>query len=142
MTNQLFDAGREGFLDGSFRWTTGTIKAALVRGYAFNAAHKFVSDTIAAGAVLHQTSDALAGKTATAGVASTDKPTLAEVSANGTGHVVLIFQSSAPAGGADLAQNAQRMIALIDTGANIPVMPNGGDVTLAWDTGPNKIFKL
>ena len=35
-----------------------------------------------------------------------------------------------------------RVIAYIDTGTNIPIVPNGGDVTVAWDNGANKIFTL
>ncbi len=27
-------------------------------------------------------------------------------------------------------------------GSNLPVTPNGGNITVTWDTGPNKIFKL
>ena len=44
MANALYDPGREGFLDGSIDWDTATIKVAMVRGYTFSAAHKFVSD--------------------------------------------------------------------------------------------------
>ncbi len=28
------------------------------------------------------------------------------------------------------------------TGSNLPVTPNGGNITVTWDTGANKIFKL
>ncbi len=28
------------------------------------------------------------------------------------------------------------------TGTNFPIVPNGGDVTIAWDNGSNKIFRL
>lgn len=69
MANTLFDPGREGFLAGEIDWDTATIKVALVRAYAFSAAHKFVSDVTTAGGVLHVTSAALATKTVTAGVA-------------------------------------------------------------------------
>ena len=35
-----------------------------------------------------------------------------------------------------------RLIAYIDTATGLPVTPNGGDITIVWDDGPNKIFKL
>jgi hypothetical protein len=54
----------------------------------------------------------------------------------------VLFQASAVTGGADVAASAQRLIAWIDTGTNIPVVPNGGDVNITWDSGANKIFKL
>jgi hypothetical protein len=28
------------------------------------------------------------------------------------------------------------------TGSNLPVTPNGGNITITWDAGVNKIFKL
>jgi hypothetical protein len=35
-----------------------------------------------------------------------------------------------------------RLIAYWDTATNLPVTPNGGDITIAWDNGANKIFAL
>lgn len=142
MTNALFGPGREGFLAGEIDWDTGVIKAALVRGYTFNSAHKFVSDITGASGVLAATSAALASKTITNGTADAADVTWSAVAANVANHSILLFQSSAVTGGADVAASAQRVIGWIDTGTNLPVVPNGGDVTSAWDSGPNKIFTL
>lgn len=142
MANALFAPGREGFLDGSIDWDTAVIKVALVRGYTFSSAHKFVSDITGAGGVLAATSAALTAKTVTNGTADAADVTFTAVAANASNHYLLIFQSSAVTGGADVAASAQRVIAYIDTGTNIPVVPNGGDVTFAWDNGANKIFTL
>jgi hypothetical protein len=142
MANALFDPGREGFLDGTIDWDTAVIKVALVRSYTFSAAHKFVSDVTGASGVLHATSAALGSKTVTNGVADAADVTFTAVTANANNHSLLIFQSSAVGGGGDVAASAQRLIAWIDTGTNLPVVPNGGDVTVAWDSGSNKIFKL
>ena len=142
MANALFDPGREGFLAGEIDWDTAVIKVALVRSYTFSAAHKFVSDVTGAGGVLHVTSSALASKTVTNGVADAADVTYTAVTSNASNHSILIFQSSAVTGGADVAATAQRVIAWIDTGTNLPIVPNGGDVTIAWDNGSNKIFKL
>lgn len=35
-----------------------------------------------------------------------------------------------------------RLIAFIDTATNLPVTPNGGDITITWDNGANKVFAL
>lgn len=142
MANALFGPGREGFLDGTIDWDTAAIKSALVRGYTFSAAHKFVSDVTTAGGTLHVTSAAFANKTKTDGVADADDVVYTGVPLNANNHAVIIFQSSAVGGGVDVAATAQRLIAYIDTGTNYPIVPNGGDVTLAWDNGANKIFKL
>lgn len=142
MANALFDPGREGFLDGTIDWDTAVIKVALVRGYTFSAGHKFVSDITGASGVLAATSAALSSKTVTNGVADAGDVTFSAVASNASNHSLLIFQSSAVTGGADVAATSQRVIAWIDTGTNLPAVPNGGDITVAWDNGSNKIFKL
>ena len=142
MANALFDPGREGFLLGEIDWDTAVIKVALVRGYTFTASHKFVSDVTTAGGTLHVTSAAVGSKTGTSGIADGADVTFSAVTANASAHSFLVFQSSAVTGGADVAATAQRLIAWIDTGTNIPVTPNGGDITISWDNGANKIFKL
>jgi hypothetical protein len=142
LANSLFDSAREGFLDGSIDWDTAVIKIALVRGYTFNAAHRFVTDVTGASGVLHVTSGALTAKTVTGGVADAADVSFTAVASNTGNHSVLIFQASAVTGGADVAASAQRLIGWIDTGTNFPIVPNGGDVTIAFDNGANKIFKL
>lgn len=144
MANTLFDPGREGFLLGEIDWDTAVIKALAVRGYTFNAAHKFVSDVTTAGGVIDSTSAALSSKTGTGGVADAADmaPAFAAVAASGVNHVVILIQSSAVGGGADVAATAQRLIGIIDTGTNIPFTTNGGDINITWDNGANKIFKL
>lgn len=142
MANALFGPGREGFLDGTIDWDTAAIKIALVRGYTFVSTHKFVSDVTGAGGTLHATSAALTGKTVTNGTADAADVVFTTPASNASNHSVLIFQSSAVTGGADVAATAQRVIAWIDTGTNFPIVPNGNDVTIAWDNGTNKIFTL
>lgn len=148
MANGLYDPGREGFLAGEIDWDTAVIKVALVRLTAggapvFTASHKFVSD-LTATHTLAATSAALASKTVTSGVADAadQTPMFAAVASNVNNHVLVVFQSSAVTGGADVAATAQRLIAWLDTGTNIPVVPNGGDVNVAWDNTANRIFKL
>lgn len=142
MANSLFDAGREGFLAGEIDWDTAVIKVALVRGYTFNAAHKFVSDVTGASGTLAATSAALTSKTVTGGVADAADITFSAVASNAGNHSLMIFQSSAVTGGADVAASAQRLIAWIDSATNLPAVPNGGDISVSWDNSSNKIFKL
>jgi hypothetical protein len=142
MANALFDPGREGFLAGEIDWDTAVIKMALVRGYTFSAAHKFVSDVTGAGGTLVATSAALASKTITSGVADAADVTNTAVASGAAIPAIVIFQSSAVTGGSDVAATAQRVIAYIDTATGLPVTPNGGDIITTWDNGSNKIFKL
>lgn len=148
MANGLYDPGREGFLAGEIDWDTAVIKALLVRLTAggaavFTASQKFVSDLTATHTIA-STSAALSGKAVASGIADASDlaPAFGTVAANANAHVIVLIQSSAVGGGADVAATAQRLIAWIDTGTNIPVTPNGGDVNITWDNGANKIFKL
>lgn len=136
MANALYDKGREGFLDGSIDWDTDSIKAMLVNTttYTVNlATHQFVSDV--SGIVAR--SGALTGKTATAGVANAANVTFTAVTGATVGAVILYKDTGTDA--------TSRLIGYLDTvqgGGALSVTPNGGDITVAWDTGPNKVFKL
>ena len=142
MTNTLFDPGREGFLLGEIAWVTATVKASLVRSYTFTASHKFLTDATGAGASLVSTVT-LAGRSGTNGHANATSPTTFPTVASGAAcPVILIYQASAPAGGADLATSAQRLIGYIDNALNLPVTPNGGNIDVGWATGTDKIFTL
>lgn len=148
MANALYNPGREGFLAGEIDADTAVIKALLVRLTAggaavFTASHKFVSDLTATHTIA-ATSAALSSKTVTNGTfdAADGSPLFPTVASNANGHVIVLIQASAVGGGADVAASAQRLICWIDTGTNLPVTPNGGDINVAWDNGANKIFTL
>lgn len=142
MANALFDPGREGFLLGQIDWDTATMKSMLVRGYTFSAAHKFVSDVTGAGGTIVATSAAMSTTTGTNGIANADPTTFTSVTTGAAIPAIIVFQSSAVTGGADVGTAAQRLIAYIDTGTGLPVTPNGTDIKSTWDTGTNKVFKL
>ncbi len=142
MANALFNPGREGFLAGEIDWDTAVIKVSLVRGYTYSAAHKFVSDLTGAGGTLVATSSALASKTVTDGTADAADVTFSAVAAGAAITGIVVYQSSAVTGGSDVAASAQRLIAWIDTGTNLPITPNGGDLGVAWSAGSDRIFTL
>lgn len=140
MANAVFDTFKEGLLNAAYDLNTATIKCAFVRGYTFNAAHAFVSDVTATG-TLNGTSAALTTPTITNGVFDADDTSIA-TAANATNHGLLVFQSSAVGGGADVAASAQRVIAYFDTGTGLPIQPGTGNVTVTFDSGTNKILKI
>ena len=109
----------------------------------FTASQKFVSDLTATHTIA-ATSAALSGKPVTNGVADASDfaPAFSSVAANANNHVLVLIQSSAVTGGADVAATAQRLVGWYDTGTNLPIVPNGGDVNITHDNGANKIFKL
>jgi hypothetical protein len=145
MANTMFGFGREGFLLAEIDWNTAVIKVGAVRGTAPGAnidVWKFVSDFTGGGGVIHGTPVALASAVGPLGVADAADSVFTALAANAGSHNLILFQSSAVGGGSDVAASAQRLIGYMDTGTNIPFVPNGGDVNVAWDNGANKIFKL
>lgn len=136
MANALYDKGRQGFLDGSIDWDTDSIKAVLVRGYTVNlSTHDMLDDVTTAGGTLVATSAALGTKTVTDGVADAADPTLTAVTAGAACPCIIIYKDTGTA-------STSRLIAYIDTATGLPVTPNGGDITIQFDSGTNRIFKL
>ena len=135
MANALYDKGREAFLTGGINWSGDSIKAVLVDTGAYTvnlATHQFLSD-IPAGARI-ATSANLSAKTVAAGVADAADSLFTAVSGASVEAVVL-YKDTGTAG-------TSALIAYIDTASGLPVTPNGGDITVAWDNGANQIFKL
>jgi len=136
MANALYDNGREGFLRGEISWNSDTIKIILVDTdlYTVDLANHDALDDVPAGSRL-ATSPALASKTTTAGVADAADVTFPLVSVGGDAEAIIIYKE----GGTEATSP---LIAYIDTAIGLPVTPNGGDITVQFDNGANKIFKL
>ena len=135
MANALYDKGREGFLDGSIDWDTNTIKVVLVdtNDYTVNlATHDNLDDIPSAARVA--TSGALTGKTVTGGVADADDVTFSSVTGDQS-EALIIYKDTG-------TESTSRLIAYIDSATGLPVTPNGGDISVVFDNGSNKIFKL
>jgi hypothetical protein len=141
VANAVFPKAKEGFLDGSIDLDTASIKVALVRDYTYDGTDEFVDDVTATG-TLHATSGTLTSVDVTNGVFDAADVTFTTPASNTNDHSLLIFQSSAVGGGSDVAASSQRLIAWIDTGTGIPIKPAGGDITVVWDNGSDKIFSL
>lgn len=136
MANALYDAGRAAFLGADIDWLADNIKVSLVRGYTPNmSTHDMLDDVTGAGGTLVATSGNLGTKTSTAGVADAADVTYTTVSAGAScAHLVLYKDTGTP--------STSALIGLIDTATGLPITPNGGDITIQWDSGSNKIFKL
>lgn len=137
MANALYDKGREKFLTGAISWSSDNIKVYLVRGYTANmSTHEFLDDvTGGGGGTIVATSSNLGSKTTTAGVADAADFTYSAVGVTtSTAHLVIAKDTGSPA--------TSPLIAAIDTATGLPVTPNGGDISIVFDSGANKIFKL
>jgi hypothetical protein len=138
MSSALYDKGREAFLgpaSGQINWTNDNIKAVFVDAadYTPNLATHDNLDDIPAGARVG-TSGNLGSKTVTDGVADASDITVTSVSGDQFEYVAIYKDTG--------VESTSRLIALIDTGTGLPFTPSGGDITIVWDSGANKIFKL
>ena len=135
MANALYDLGREAFLNGDIDWTADNIRVILgdAADYTVNlATHDFLDDVPAGARVA--TSGNLASKTSAAGVADAADVTLTAVTGDPC-EFIIIYQHTC-------TEATSRLIGYIDSATNLPITPNGGDITIQWDIGANRIFKL
>lgn len=137
MANALYDKGREAFLGADIDWLADNIKVVLVRSYTPNTStHDFLDDvTGGGGGTIVATSSNLASKTATNGVADAADVTYTAVAAGAACNHLVFYKDTGSAATSNL-------IAVVDTATGLPITPNGGDITLVFDSGANKIFKL
>lgn len=134
MANKFYPKGKEHFAKGDIAFLADNIKCILITaGYSPTfASDEFHSDV--AGANIVATSGNLASKSCTDGILNAAALVFSAV----TGSVVTqvaMFKDTGTSGTSEL-------IAYWDTAPGLPVTPNGGDITLAWDTGTNKIAVL
>jgi hypothetical protein len=135
VANALFDSARSQFLQGTLVMTD-SIKVIGVDHADDNpdvSTDDFYDDIV--GAAIVMTSGALANKTYTAGVFDADDITISTVSGDPFESLVFFNDTPGTAGTKDL-------IAKVDTATGLPCTPNGADITLQFDSGANKIFKL
>lgn len=134
MANQLYPLGRQAFLEADLDWTGQDMRVILVdlADYTFSTAHQFLTSVPAGARVA--VSAALTGKTATNGTADADDVTFTAVTGDPS-EALIIYQHT----GVDATS---RLVAYIDTATGFPVTPNGGNITVTWDSGANRIFTL
>ncbi len=135
MANAHYDNGLRNFLEGNIAWLTDNIKLVLVDGADYSpslATHDALDDIPVAARVA--TSGNFAAKSSTGGIADAGDVTLTSVTGDEFEYIAIFKDSGVEA--------TSWLIGLIDTATNMPLIPNGGNVTVAWDNGANRIFKL
>jgi len=135
MANALYAKAKQGLLDGSIDMDSDDIKAILVDGddYTPNMATDDNLDDIPGGAIV-ATSDNLSNKSVTDGVFDADDVVFSAVTGDKFEYVILYKDSGTP--------GTSRLILLIDSATGLPCTPTGGDITIVWDNGTSKIFRL
>ena len=133
MANAIYPKYKQALLNGSSNvdMSGGTVKAALVDTgtYTYSASHEFL--TSLSGVV--GTAQTLGSKTFTDGVFDAADVTYTSVS-GATAEAIVIYIDTGVAG-------TSRLVAYLDSGfTGLPVTPNGGDITVAWNA--SGIFAL
>jgi hypothetical protein len=133
MANALYSKAKEAFLNGSINMVANTITIALVDTgvYTYSASHQYRNE-VSNSAVISSTT--LANKTITNGVFDADDATFSSVTGANC-EALLIFQDTG-------IQTTSRLIAYIDSATGLPILPNGGDISVAFSSGSSRIFAL
>lgn len=135
MANALYTKYKESMLslNPSVDLDTDTIKVALVTAsYSANMSTDQYYSSVSANVV--GTPGTLASKTITNGVFDAADLTFTAVSGSQVTQIVIYKDTGSGA--------SSPLIARIDAATGLPVTPNGGDITITWDSGSNKIFAL
>ena len=133
--NQFYAKARQRFLLGQFNWLTMTVKAILVDSsyYSVNLnTHEYLADIPVAARIA--TSAAFTNKTAVDGAADAGDITFTAISGASLEYIVLYSDTG--------TESTSPLIAFIDTATGLPLTPNGGNIIIQWDAGPNKIFRI
>jgi hypothetical protein len=133
MANALYSKAKEAFLNGSINMVANTVTIALVDTgvYTYSASHQYRNE-VSNSAIISSTS--LSNKTVTNGVFDADDATFTSVTGANC-EALLIFQDTG-------VQSTSRLIAYIDSATGLPILPNGGDITVVFSSGSSKIFAL
>lgn len=135
MSNQRYTFANERFLTGQLDWLTDTFKVLLVdtSNYIFvKDVDQHLADIPAIARIA--TSGALINPSATGGVALADDVTINSVTGPVIRAIVIFHDTGNPA--------TSELVCYLDTGIGLPWNPQGGNVVIHWDRGPNGIFKL
>ena len=130
MASALYDTGRDAFANGGINWTSDTIKVALVgAGYTANMATDQFFSTVTG---VIGTPIALTSKSTAAGVVNAANVTSGALATGSTVTQIVLYKDTGTA-------TTSQLIARLDV-TSTPT--NGGTITISWDTGANKVFKL
>lgn len=133
MANALYSKAKEAFLNGSINMVANTVTIALIDTgvYTYSASHQYRNE-ISNTAVISTAT--LANKTITNGVFDADDATFSSVTGANCEALIIYADTG--------VQSTSRLIAYIDSATGLPILPNGGDITVAFSSGASKIFAL
>lgn len=134
MANGMYVKGIEALMKAEIDLIDDTIKVVLVDAadYTVNlSTHDFLDDVAAGSRVATAT---LGTKSVTGGAFDAADVTFSAVTGDPS-EALIIYKDTG-------VEGTSPLIMYIDTATGLGVTPNGGDITVTWDSGTNKIFKI
>jgi hypothetical protein len=147
MANALYPKFKEALLNqaagtAAINLSSDTnIKVALVNisgstnAYTYSSSHQYFSSVSTNSTAVVGDSATLGSKTVTNGVFDAGDVTFTGVSGTNVIGALVIYKDTGTAASSPL-------IAFLDSGTGLSITPNGGSVTVSWDSGANRIFAL
>lgn len=125
MASAIYPRFKEALLSGAVDLTSVDVRAILIDSadYTYSSAHDFLDDVPSGARVA--TSSALSSKTVTNGVFDAADKTWSGVTGDQSEVIILYVHTG--------TESTSRLICYIDSGTNLPVTPNGGDITSQWN---------
>lgn len=133
MSNQLYPRAKQDFLGGALNLSSNVVTIALIDTdvYSFSTSHEDRADVPNTAVVATAN---LASKTITNGVFDAADATFVSVTGANCEALILFHNTG--------TQSTSRLIAYIDTATGLPILPNGGDITVRFSDGASRIFAL
>lgn len=133
MANVLYPKAKEAFLNADINMANNTITIALIDtgNYTYSATDQYRSD-ISDDAII--SSATLSNKTTANGVFDADDALFTSVTGANC-EALILYQNTGD-------NSTSRLIAYIDSATGLPILPNGGDISVAFSGGVNRIFAL
>ena len=138
MANAVYPLAKKHFMDSDIDMLVDDIVVLLVdtEEYTYSTAHEDLVDVIASARItVGGATPILTSPTTTAGVYDAADITLSAVTGDQF-EAIILYQSAS-------TEATSYLVCYIDTNVSgLPLTPNGGNVTITWDNGANKIFAL
>jgi len=147
MANALYDKGRNKFARGDLQWKTAghNFRCFLVDSAAYTpdlVNHEFLSD-IPVGARKGNAGGSARADAAlltlidpVGGICDANDITFTTIPAGNVMEYLVIFRDDG------VADASSPLVLIIDTATGLPITTNGATISVPWDNGANKIFKL
>lgn len=140
MANQLYTKAKQSLLGGELNLSSNVVTIALIDTdvYTFSASHQFRSSVPNTAVVATAN---LASKSITDGVfdaADVEFPFVTGANCE----ALILYHNTGNAEADGNRQADSNLVAYIDTATGLPILPNGGNITVKFSDGASKIFAL